>query len=100
MILLLQQALLSTLAISAIGLYLLLVFKISTWLWRMLVASIDAFMYRSTKPVTNQFIISMWKAAKETHVIFFAPTIMLWDGLKTAILHYINAVDQLVADRR
>jgi hypothetical protein len=42
----------------------------------------------------------MWKGAKEAPVIFFAPAILLSRGLKTATLRYINAVDQLVAQRK
>lgn len=96
----LKEGFLLALGLSAIGLYLWLVFSVSAWLWRRFVVWVDDRINHSVQPVTNQVIVSMWQAVKETPLMFFAPVILLWRGLKTATLRYMNAVGQLVAEKK
>jgi hypothetical protein len=100
MVHIIQQAFFITIAFVAIGLYLWVFLSVSAWLWRKLVTSVDDHIYRPRTTVLNPLVMSMWKGAKEAPVIFFAPAILLSRGLKTATLRYINAVDQLVAQRK
>jgi hypothetical protein len=95
-----KEGFLLALGLSAIGLYLWLVFSASAWLWRRFVAWVDDRINHSVQPVTNRVIVSMWQVAKETPVIFFAPAILLWRGFRTATVRYMNEVDQLVAQRK
>jgi hypothetical protein len=91
----LEQGFVLALALSAIALYLWVVFTVSAWLWNKFVASVDARIYHPTKPVSSRLAISIWEAAKETPVMFFAPAILLWRWLKKAMKRYMKAVDQL-----